>query len=79
MIKINELSESQKSINVSLKESLKEILIAPYFVGKDKKVGVVFKEMKEKRLKFAFVVNEDKKVKGIIKLEDMFEEIVGEV
>jgi len=46
---------------------------------KEKKVGAAFKEMKEKRLKFAIVIDENKKVKGIVKMEDMFEEIVGEV
>ncbi len=75
LIKSMDSPDSQKS----LKASLKEILIAPYFVGKEKKVGSVFKEMKEKRLKFAMVIDENKKVKGIVKMEDMFEEIVGEV
>ncbi|OQX22641.1 MAG: hypothetical protein BWK75_00220 [Candidatus Altiarchaeales archaeon A3] len=75
MIKIRDLPESQKL----LKASLKEILIAPYFVVKEKKVGVAFKEMKEKRLKFAIVIDENKKVRGIVKMEDIFEEIVGDV
>ncbi len=75
LIKSMDSPDSQKS----LKASLKEILIAPYFVGKEKKVGSVFKEMKEKRLKFAMVIDENKRVKGVVKMEDMFEEIVGEV
>ncbi|NCT00373.1 MAG: hypothetical protein COV98_01765 [Candidatus Altarchaeum sp. CG12_big_fil_rev_8_21_14_0_65_33_22] len=75
IVKIRDSPELQKS----LKTSLKEILIAPYFVEKDKKVGAVFKEMKEKRLKLAVVIDENKKVKGIVKMENMFEEIVGGV
>ncbi|CEG12219.1 membrane hypothetical protein [groundwater metagenome] len=75
LIKIMDSPDSQKS----LKASLKEILIAPYFVVKEKKVGAAFKEMKEKRLKFAMVIDENKKVKGIVKMEYMFEEIVGNV
>jgi len=75
LIKIRNSSDSQKS----LRTSLKEILIAPYFVEKDKKIWSVFKEMKVKRLKIAIVIDENKKIKGIIKMEDMFEEIVGDV
>lgn len=74
LIKIRD-SKKQKPI----KASLKEILIPPYFVEKDKKIGTAFKEMKEKRLKFAIVIDKNKKVKGILRMEDMFEEIVGEV
>ncbi len=75
IVKIRDSPELQKSLKVSLKE----ILIVPYFVDKEKKVGAVFKEMKEKRLKLAMVIDENKKVKGIVKMEDMFEEIVGDV
>ncbi|MDI6730503.1 MAG: CNNM domain-containing protein [Candidatus Altarchaeum sp.] len=75
LIKTMDSPDSQKSLKVSLKE----ILIAQYFVAKEKKVGAAFKEMKEKRLKFAMVIDENKKVKGIVKMEDMFEEIVGDV
>jgi len=75
IVKIRDSPELQKSLKVSLKE----ILIVPYFVDKEKKVGAAFKEMKEKRLKLAMVIDENKKVKGIVKMEDMFEEIVGDV
>jgi len=73
------IEKYEKENEKSLKDALKEILIPPHFVEKERKISDVFKEMKNKRYKIAFVVDENKKVKGVVKMEDLFEEIVGEV
>lgn len=62
-----------------LKIDLKDVIREPYIVLNTMKINRLLLDMKVKKVHFAFIVNEDKDVLGIITLEDIIEEIVGEI
>jgi putative hemolysin len=58
---------------------LKPFLRAPYFVPLSKKLDDLFKEFRRKRIHLAIVVDEYGKMAGIATLEDLLEELFGEI
>jgi len=56
-----------------------EILRKPYFVPRSQKVSELLKEMKMKKTHLAIVADEYGGTEGIITIEDILEEIVGEI
>ncbi|MFC1884649.1 hemolysin family protein [Thermodesulfobacteriota bacterium] len=56
-----------------------EILRRPYFIPDTKKISDVLRELKEKKTHLAIVTDEYGGTAGIITLEDIIEEIVGEI
>jgi len=54
-------------------------LKAPYFVPEQMKISRLLKEMQRRRLHLAIVVDEFGGTSGIVTLEDVIEEIVGEI
>jgi magnesium and cobalt transporter len=56
-----------------------EILRKPYFIPDTKKISEVLRELKEKKTHIAIVTDEYGGTAGIITLEDIIEEIVGEI
>lgn len=56
-----------------------EILRTPYFVPEDKKIGDLLRELKKRKTHIAIVTDEYGGTAGIITLEDIIEEIVGEI
>lgn len=58
---------------------MKGVLSKPYFVSPNTRLDEVFKEMGQKRTHFAIVRSEEGKTIGIITMEDILEEIVGEI
>jgi len=56
-----------------------EFVRFPHFVPESKKVLDTMKEFQEKRLSIAIVVDEYGGVNGLVTMEDLIEEIVGEV
>ena len=56
-----------------------EILRKPYFIPDTKKISEVLRELKEKKTHIAVVTDEYGGTAGIITLEDIIEEIVGEI
>jgi putative hemolysin len=59
--------------------SLKNLLRQAYFVPEAKKVDELLDEMQAKRVHMAIVVDEYGGVAGLVTLEDIVEEIVGEI
>lgn len=59
--------------------SLRENLRKAYFIPETKKVGELLAEMQTQRIHIAIVVDEYGGVAGIVTLEDIVEEIVGEI
>ena len=59
--------------------SLQSIMRQAYFIPEGKKIDVLFREMKQQRITMAVVVDEYGGTEGIVTLEDLLEEIVGEI
>ena len=60
------------------KESLKEILEEPYFVPEGTPLNVQLVQFQRRRERIALVVDEYGDIQGVVTLEDILEEIVGE-
>lgn len=60
-------------------DSLKDLLRPAYFVPEAKKVDELLAEMQAQRIHMAIVVDEYGGVAGLVTLEDIVEEIVGEI
>jgi CBS domain containing-hemolysin-like protein len=60
-------------------ESIRELLREPYFVPEAKKVDELLAEMQHRRVHMAIVVDEYGGVAGVVTLEDIIEEILGEI
>ena len=58
---------------------LQDILRPAYFVPETRHIGDLLKDFQKKRLHIGIVVNEHGGVEGLITLEDIIEEIVGEI
>lgn len=58
---------------------MEEIIREPYFIPDTKHISEVFKEMRLKRIHLAIVVDEYGGVSGLLTLEDLLEELVGEI
>ena len=58
---------------------LTEVLHPVYYVPESMKVSLLLKEMQRRRIHMAIVVNEYGSVQGLVTLEDLIEEIVGEI
>jgi putative hemolysin len=59
--------------------SLKRMLRPAIFVPENKKLDSLFRTMQRKKVHIAFVVNEYGGLSGLITMEDLLEEIVGEI
>lgn len=70
-------------INLTKKEeeksSLKELLRTPYFVPETIKADQLFSDMQKNKIHIAVVIDEYGGTSGIITLEDLLEEIVGNI
>ncbi|MEW6409450.1 MAG: hemolysin family protein [Nitrospirota bacterium] len=66
---------------LSRKESieLKNLIHPAYFIPESMKVSHLLKEMQRRRIHMAIVVNEYGGVAGLVTMEDLIEEIVGEI
>jgi len=66
---------NEKNANVNIKEIIKPA----YFIPEIKKIGELLKEMQQKRISMAVVVDEYGGIDGLVTIEDIIEEIVGEI
>lgn len=58
---------------------IRDIMLPPFFVPEFKAVSDLLKEMQKKRMHLALVVDEYGAIAGLVTMEDLFEEIVGEI
>jgi putative hemolysin len=58
---------------------VRKILHPVHFIPETKKVGKLLKELQKRRTHMAVVIDEHGSVTGIVTLEDIIEEIVGEI
>lgn len=58
---------------------LRQLLAAPYFVTEDANVDDTLSDMRQHKHHMAIVVDKDKKMTGIVTVEDLLEELVGEI
>ena len=58
---------------------LDRVLRKPYIVPPNKNVSVLLKEMREKRIHLALVMDEYGGTDGLVTIEDLIEEIVGDI
>ena len=58
---------------------LRKILQPVHFVPENKKVGALLKKLQKRRTHLAMVVDEHGSVTGLVTMEDLLEEIVGEI
>jgi CBS domain containing-hemolysin-like protein len=65
--------------NATASLNIKEIMKVPYFIPESKKLDSLLKDFKVKKSHMAVVVDEHGGVAGIVTLEDVVEEIIGEI
>ncbi len=58
---------------------LEKVLRKPYIVPPNKNVSVLLKEMREKRIHLALVMDEYGGTDGLVTMEDLIEEIIGDI
>jgi putative hemolysin len=58
---------------------IRKILHPVHFVPETKKVGALLKELQKRRTHLALVIDEHGSLTGLVTLEDLIEEIVGEI
>ena len=61
------------------KVELKELLLPAYFVPETKNVVELFQELKNRRLHMAMIVDEYGGIAGLVTIEDLVEEIMGDI
>jgi len=60
-------------------ENLQTLIRKTYFISESKKIKDLLKEFQQKRIQMAVVTNEIGEVSGIVSMEDILEELVGEI
>ncbi|MDI6758683.1 MAG: hemolysin family protein [Candidatus Omnitrophota bacterium] len=58
---------------------LADLLHKPYFVPAEMRVSELLKKFQSEKIQIAIVIDENKKALGLVTLEDLMEEIVGEI
>jgi len=67
------------SDDIQKKDAIAPLLRPVFFIPESMKVAELLKELQEKKQKIAIVVDEHGGVSGLVTMEDLMEEIVGEI
>ena len=59
--------------------NVSKILHKPLFISRNKRIDEILKELQLKKIHMAIVINEQGKVAGLVTMEDILEEIFGEI
>lgn len=78
VVGIIDIGDVLKSMTKKNKK-LKDIAIKPVFVNKDDYIDSVLLKFKSRGRKMAIVLDEKKKVMGIVTIQDLVEEIIGDI
>lgn len=70
------MDENAKSVGIG---SLEGLLREPYYVPQTKNIDELFKEMQKNKLQMVIVVDEYGQTAGLVAMEDILEEIVGNI
>lgn len=79
IVGILHLKDVMKAYVSKEEKSLQELARKPYFVHPTQRIQVLLNEMQRKKLHMAIVVDEYGQTEGIVAMEDILEEIVGEI
>ena len=60
-------------------DKIRKLLRNPYYISESLMVNELLKEFQHKKLQIALVRNAEKRIVGIVSMEDLLEEIVGEI
>ena len=69
------LIEHRKNPNVKVRSLMKP----PYRVRKDAKIDELLNHMRQHKIQIAMVLDDDKQIVGLVSIEDILEELVGEI
>ena len=78
ILHVRDLLKHLKDSELS-KKKIRDFVREPIYVSQEKKMSTLLKEMQSKNTHMAIVVDEFNGVEGIVTMEDLIEEIVGEI
>ena len=71
------IGDLEKKLSKSI--NLLDLIHPPYLVSENKRVTTLLKEFQRKKVHIAVVIKKDKKISGVVTIEDLLEEIFGEI
>lgn len=79
IVGILHLKDLFKYLKDNKKINIKKIMREPYFVSENKKINELFRDFQKSKTQLAVVLDEYGGTSGLITMEDMLEEIVGNI